>query len=119
MDCLLLMSEGNPGAASVLSKLVELNSRSYAALMILDDMNIRGTQIWVAFKDYCNENLNYFYDCILSRDQGMIDKVNEEGRRGNHIHKAVKGGAQVCREFLTSKTENKRMLRPEEEKHEK
>jgi len=116
MDCLLLMAEGNPGATSVLWELTKINN-GYSAILTLDDMNIRGTQIWIGYKDYCNSDIIEFFKCVSRRDQSMVDRINEEGRCGNHIHKAVKSGGQFKREFLvrnvTSKSEIKRMIRPQ------
>jgi hypothetical protein len=94
MDLLVLMSEGNPGAATTLCDLWAKyqDSDAFMLVLFLDDMNIRGTQIWIGFKYYCNQDLDVFAQAIRDRDQGMIDCINEEGRNGNHTEVAVKNG---------------------------
>lgn len=63
------------------------------SVLSLDDMNIWGSQIWIGYKDYCGSDLDKFAECIKQRDQGMIDKINEFGKMGNHSEIAVEGGA--------------------------
>ena len=117
MDMLLLISEGNPGAATVLAQLMK-EDNGILLVLGLDDMNIRGTQIWIGFKDYCKNDMKRFAECILKREAGMIEKINQEGLRGNHNHKAVEGGAAFenpGRQFLEVRKPNpntpKRMIR--------
>ena len=93
MDILILMSEGNPGAATVLAQLMQDRDMGLIAIMHLDDMNIRGTQIWIGYKEYCKENIENFKEAIFRRDPIMIAKINEEGLRGNHSYKATTGQA--------------------------
>lgn len=99
LDTLILMSEGNPGAAQVLAE-ISKQKNGLTAILLLDDMNIRGTQIWVGFKDYCREDTLKFMNCIFSKDAEMVKKINDEGRKGNHPYKAVKEGAYGKREML-------------------
>jgi len=102
LDVFVQMAEGNPGAASVLGRLINM-PMGFDAIMALDDMNIRGTQIWVGFKDYCNQDIVAFIELVLRRNEGLVDRINMEGRRGNHPYKAVacKQGSKVSkREFL-------------------
>ena len=47
-DMLFKMSEGNPGGLNVLMGLMD---RDPLVFLALDDMNIRGTQIWIGYKD--------------------------------------------------------------------
>lgn len=115
MDMLMLMAEGNPGAVTVLAQLMKADE-GILLILGLDDMNIRGTQIWIGFKDYCGNDIKKFSKCILERDKGMVEKINQEGLRGNHNHKAVEGGAAFetpGRQFLKATKPNppKRMIR--------
>lgn len=81
MDTLVLLSEGNPGAATVLAKLIEHDERGpeygYLDVLRLDDYNMRGPQIWVGYKYHCDHDLKRFVQCIRSHDPAMIAKVNE------------------------------------------
>jgi hypothetical protein len=88
------MSEGNPGAMSVIAQILESQPTiGFMTVLGLDDMNIRGSQIWIGYKDYCEQDLARFVTCIQNRDLAMINIINAEGLRGNHEHKAVQGGA--------------------------
>lgn len=74
-DAMLTMAEGNVGALTVLQKLIKADAL-FAALH-LDDMNMRGPQIWVAYKDHCDGDLEVFINHIKARDDAMIETVNK------------------------------------------
>jgi hypothetical protein len=82
------MCEGNPGALTVI---IELMKKEDGVLLLchLDDMNIRGSQIWIGFKYYCGQDLTRFIECIKTRDPGMIDKINEMNEGQGDQWKAV------------------------------
>lgn len=61
-------------------------------ILDLDDMNIRGTQIWVGYSDYCGKDIAKFKELVRARDHKMIAHINREGVRGNHTAKAVAHG---------------------------
>lgn len=86
------MSEGNPGALSVLAGLFK-EPEDLVVILGLDDMNIRGTQIWVAFKDFADRDLHVLRWSIMDRSPEMVEIVNREGSRGNHKALAVTHGA--------------------------
>jgi len=77
-DMLMLMSEGNPGASTVLSQLMYKYDAGALRVFDLDDMNIRGPQIWVAYKDHCNCDIDMFCERIKKRDSTIVDTVNAE-----------------------------------------
>lgn len=76
LDLLLTMSEGNPGAASVLTMLMKDDPFGFIAMLSLDDMNIRGCQIWVGYKDHCGQDIEAFKKAIEDRDAAMIETIN-------------------------------------------
>lgn len=94
-DLFVLMAEGNPGALSVL---IELGKNDESPLGVtslilsLDDMNIRGWQIWVGYKDHCKEDIKAFTESIKSRSQAMVAAINHEQQRAKDPHMAVVGG---------------------------
>ncbi len=103
MDIILVMAEGNPGAIGTLADLMG-QPGGLMEILALDDMNIRGTQVWIAYNDHCKKNMGFFRECIIHRNQGMIDVVNNEGQLGNHSWKAVQYGASMGnRQTLTEK----------------
>lgn len=90
----LTLSEGNPGALTILmDMLAEKHGATLLDALSLDDMNIRGTQIWVAFKDFAKEDWAKFLAAIHARDVAMVEVVNAEGARGNHRWRAIPYGA--------------------------
>ncbi len=94
-DVVVKMAEGNPGAVTVLMRL--LQDDKMLEILGLDDMNIRGTQIWVAWKGWAHEDMETFLNGIKNRSQEMVDAVNAEGARGNHQEVAVCHGASFTR----------------------
>lgn len=75
-DIIFKMSEGNPGAITVLAQVLKKSDSGIFQILSLDDMNIRGPQIWVAYKDHCGEDLDKFIAAIENRDQAMVDTIN-------------------------------------------
>jgi len=97
LDILMIMSEGNPGAISVMTQVLnemEQMEGLLGCILNLDDMNIRGSQIWIAYKDHCEQNLKLFIKLVKKRDQDMIDHVNQGSLRGftGTQHRAVVNG---------------------------
>jgi len=76
-DLIFIMSEENPGALSVLYKLLE-NPMGITDILHLDDMNIRGSQIWVGYKDHCYEDIEKFRDSIRGRNKDMVETINQK-----------------------------------------
>lgn len=95
-DLILKMSEGNPGAVNVLLRLLEDDPvMGPMVILHLDDMNIRGSQIWVAYKDFCREELSKFKEAVFARNSEMVAKVNEVCSYAGEV--AVPGGASFER----------------------
>lgn len=79
VDVIIKMAEGNPGAVTVLSQLIKQDDgMGFLLVLSLDDMNIRGTQVWVGYKDYCNSDLSTFMNAIRNRDPEMVATINRE-----------------------------------------
>ena len=97
----ILMSEGNPGGLSVLCKLLDKSPEvNFTYLLDLDDMNIRGSQIWIGYKDYCKEDLEEFKKAVRGRDSKMVEMINYEMSGFGTVplkEKAVTGGASFER----------------------
>lgn len=91
-DLIILMSEGNPGAATVLMMLFPV-AESLSTILSLDDMNIRGSQIWVAYKDFAGKDMEKFLKAVRDRDPEMVAVVNREVRDRT----AVTSGASYTR----------------------
>lgn len=77
-DALVKMAEGNPGAATVLRSIMEAQPvMGIGTVLDLDDMNIRGSQIWVAYKDHCRQDLQELIRLVNERDPGLVATVNQ------------------------------------------
>lgn len=71
------MSEGNPGAVSVIMQLLE-SKLGFVDILSLDDMDMRGPQIWAAFKHHCDCNIEKLREALKTRDAAMVTTVNRE-----------------------------------------
>lgn len=106
METIVLLSEGNPGAVTVLAQIIkEKGQEGLFVILDLDDMNIRGSQIWIAYSDYCDQDIDKLIQACESRDEQMVELVNKQGRMGNHGHLAVSSGASGGRrQFIQNAT---------------
>lgn len=94
-DILAKMAEGDSNALSVLNELYQFDIFSIKNIFTLDDMNIRGNQIWVAY-NYFNKDINIFIEAIAKRDKNMVDFLNQEMLEIDS-EKAVRYGASYDR----------------------
>lgn len=97
-DLVVTMAEGNPGALTVLMDMLrDDDGANIFDVLHLDDMNMRGAQIWAGYKYACGQNLETFQNKIRNRDQEMIDKVNQIMSAGNGdlTEIAVRSGAGI------------------------
>jgi len=88
-----IMAEGDVEAEEILR---DVASENISYIMILDDMNIRGEQVLFAFL-HCNQDFETLKDCLLSRDQMMIFRMNEYFNRKGSAQIAIKYGAPLRR----------------------
>lgn len=109
LNLIVKMSEGNPGAIVGLTNLLKADKTGGMLLLGLDDMNIRGSQVWVAYKDLYHENAEKFAQAVHNRDRKMVDFINQEQASVGE-EKAVTGGAS----FDRSKTPDKYRFTEEE-----
>ena len=87
----------------LMKMLRKLSYGAFSIILQMDDMNIRGAQIFVGYKFHCRSDLDLFIGCIENRDRKMLEAINNEGRKGRYPHKAVAGGAvEGRREILTN-----------------
>ena len=77
-EIMRIMCEGNPGAIEVTCRILqEDHMKGMFVILGLDDMNIRGSKIWVGFKDFCNSDLKVFKENIHERSAEMVKCINE------------------------------------------
>ena len=77
-SALLKLSEGNPGALRVLCDLLR---REDGTMLLLhaDDMGLRGSSVWLGFKDFAKENYDTFAKALVERDPEMVRVINAAG----------------------------------------
>ena len=92
IETYMKMAEGNPGAMTAMGALTREDSMAFILILGLDDMNIRGSQIWQVYKYYCNEDVEKFKEVIHNRDADMVQYINEQNAAEGQ-EKAVSGGA--------------------------
>ena len=109
LDVIFKMSNGIPGAIVGITELMKSDDAGVMLLLGLDDMNIRGSQIWEAYKYLYNEDGKKFAEAIKARDEKMVQFINEEMASVGG-EKAVTGGAS----FDRSKTPDKYRFTEEE-----
>lgn len=77
-DTIIDLAEGNPGAVTVLSQIARQRPNESDDLFdTLAAMNLRGSRIWLGYKDYCGEDLTEFISCVESGDEEMIALIND------------------------------------------
>lgn len=82
MSIMMKMSDGNPGAASVLMQIMTkgkgIDPQSYggsvSTLLGLDTNEIYGSRIWMLYKDVCKENINKTIAMLRAVQLGFISK---------------------------------------------
>lgn len=109
IETIMKMTDGNPGAIVGLTSMLKADKTGGMLLLGLDDMNIRGSQIWEAYKYLYHEDGEKFAKAVSKRDPKMVDFINQElASVGGE--KAVTGGAS----FDRHKTPNKYRFTEEE-----
>jgi hypothetical protein len=80
MTIVMKLSEGNPGAVTVLVEMMtngaEIDPRSafgpLSGALNLDSYGIYGSRIWMLYKDVCKQNLNATLGMLRSTQMGII-----------------------------------------------
>ena len=76
MDRIATLCDGNPGALSVVTQALEENIVFAASgLERLEKAGIRGSEIWILYKDICESNLFAFLYVINARSRIELSKA--------------------------------------------
>jgi hypothetical protein len=74
---IMKLGKSNPGALNVLCRMYnKLGEEAAAVFDIMEDMNIIGSSVWLAYKDSNRENLDATIDAIKRRDPEMVKVIN-------------------------------------------
>ena len=87
IDMVSIMSEGNPGAVHVITQLVKTSQVGIIKVLTLDELEIYGSDIWVLFKDCCNESTLKVTDVLTATLSGKIsvEQLKEYIESGKEI----------------------------------
>lgn len=93
------LSEGNPGAVNVLMALLEVEGSAPGLVLWLDldDMNIRGSQIWQASK-WAGGDIAKLAVALRDRDPDMVTAINLQSKTEGMQERAVTSGASYTHE---------------------
>lgn len=91
-----IMSEEEESAEVILQELADMiddNWQCIKTFTILDDMNIRGKQIIIAYNDYCKGSIESFMGNIHERTQNMVGYINSKLPDYPKEYQSVREGA--------------------------
>lgn len=79
-DIFYEMSEGVPGAVIVLVETLKRGDEidpdiamgDLHIIMLLDELNIYGSKIWMLFKDVCKQNLSHMFVVVRAYQLGIL-----------------------------------------------
>ena len=89
IEILLKMGEGNPGASNVIAKTLTsgatIDPHGFAGglgcILMMDTYKIYGSDIWMLYKDVCNEDIANVLACLRAVQLGIIS--------GDELHYAI------------------------------
>lgn len=81
MDMMMVMSEGNPGAITVLMQMMQ-DPRSILDILLLDSLDIRGSKIWMLYSDSCGKNVGKFNRTLMALRGGAYTQEEIQGNLG-------------------------------------
>ena len=77
-DVIVAMCEGSPGALRALCEMLEADpAMGYVAICHLDDLEIRGSDIWLGYKDICDYNATLLTAMAIDHETGLKNKIQE------------------------------------------
>ena len=83
-ETLIELSDGNPGALTVLTDCAAQTPSSFGVIVDkLEEHDIRGSLIWVGYKDICDEELSAFISSVLREDDDFLEELDEYRNRLN------------------------------------
>lgn len=91
LDGVIELAQGNPGAITAVAILMKESekidpqnfAKELAPLLELDELELRGSQIWLLFKDICGEDPVNVFVLFRARQLGLIprDAINKAVER--------------------------------------
>lgn len=83
-ELIIMMADGNPGAAVVLIQLYKAGDEETFEKLL--EYNIIGSDIWVLYKDLCDQNLPIMGKLVKSCPKEiLIDACSKQDRSGREM----------------------------------
>ncbi|QRM29046.1 hypothetical protein [Microvirga sp. VF16] len=92
-ELITVVSEGHPDSVDILFLVFQHATFPAAVLLDLDDMNMRGKQIWLAFHQVCDGRITHFILRVTCRDVALVSTVNAL-TLGEHEQAVCHGGSE-------------------------
>ena len=99
IDIIYKLSDGNPGAVVVMSKLLGMGGQidkknalgGIGFLLNLDTLDIHGLQIWILYKNNCDESIPHMCAVLRAWQLGILtrDQVRNGEFNSNEVLKQV------------------------------
>lgn len=78
VEMMSVMSEGNPGALTVLMQMQQYkNGMLY--ILLLDSLDIRGSKIWMLYSDSCDKNVGKYNRTLMALKCGAYSEEEIQG----------------------------------------
>lgn len=84
MDMIMVMSEGNPGAITILADMLN-DPTGILDIFLLDSLEIRGSRIWMLYSDCCEKNKKKFDRTLMAL------------RCGAYLEEEIQANLSLCR----------------------
>jgi len=83
MDAIVKMADGNPGAVTVMCELLKPDlAEGFMDICRLDDLELHGPDIWLAFKDICGSDIKTLRDRLRNNYHKLSEDVQRLHREG-------------------------------------
>ena len=92
MDAIFELSEGNPGAVTVIANMMKIATRvdpqswtkDLTPIIEFDEWNLAGSRIWMLFKDVCGQNPVAVFTLFRAVQLGFIPRETVLGKVEQH-----------------------------------
>jgi hypothetical protein len=77
------MADGNPGAITALNDVIDTKGLKdgFEFMLQLDLRRIYGSDIWIGYKDYCDQNADEFWEAVMEDDEDLFTYIEENSNK--------------------------------------
>lgn len=81
MDMMMVMSEGNPGALTILMQMLQ-SPKGLLDILLLDSLDIRSGKIWMLYSDCSNKDMGKYNRTLMALRCGAYTQEEIQGNLG-------------------------------------